>query len=173
LCLLFALTAGILFTVPLTHANALTAANFSYAQLTLGNSFNMPTGAAVDGSGNIYVTDNTNGGIYEIPVAGGYTNVQPLASGLGQLFSLTVDESGNVFFPSITFNNQTFTEIGSAVKLDLADAPSLSFASTNVGSDSTPQDVTLLNIGNAPLNITQFSVASNFQLGAGVAFRLH
>ncbi len=50
-------------------------------------------------------------------------------------------------------------------KVDVSDAPSLTFASTNYGQASAAQDVTVLNLGNAPLNISQISTAANFSLG--------
>ena len=50
-------------------------------------------------------------------------------------------------------------------KVDLSDAPSLSFPGTKVGEASASQDVTVLNLGNTLLTISQISTAANFTLG--------
>jgi hypothetical protein len=72
---------------------------------------------------------------------------------------------GNVYIADY-YNNRV-------VKLDYADAPSLSIASTAVGQTSTdsPQTVTLTNIGNAALTFPvpamglNPSIATGFTLG--------
>jgi hypothetical protein len=73
---------------------------------------------------------------------------------------VAVDGSGNVFVAD--FGNHR------VVKLDYADAPSVSFATpTPVGSTDTadsPQTVTVQNVGNAPLIIGQISTDPNFSL---------
>jgi hypothetical protein len=56
---------------------------------------------------------------------------------------VAADGSGNVYIAD-TLNNRV-------VEVDVAEPPTLTFASTNVGSTSAPQTVTLANIGNAPL----------------------
>ena len=60
------------------------------------------------------------------------------------------------------------------VKLDFADAPSLSFASAAVGSSSSdsPQTVTVTNIGSGALisgagDQTNPSIAAGFTIGSG------
>jgi hypothetical protein len=57
---------------------------------------------AVDGSGNLFVADGGNTGVYEVMAAGGYTTVNTLAAGFstpGFLFptGVAVDRNGNVF----------------------------------------------------------------------------
>jgi hypothetical protein len=112
---------------------------------TLGSGFNSPRGVAVDGGGNVLVADNGNIAVKEILAVGGYTTVNTLGSSFNSPLGVAVDGGGNVFVG----------DVGSStvVKLDFADAPSLSFASTAVGSISSdsPQTVTLTNIGNAAL----------------------
>jgi hypothetical protein len=49
-------------------------------------------------------------------------------------------------------------------KVDGSGAPSLTFASTQVGATSTAQDVTVMNLGNAPMTISPISAAANFSL---------
>ena len=114
--------------------------------LAAGNgNFNWPFGVAVDGSGNVFVADSRDNAVKEIVAAGGYTTVNTLGSGFNQPFGVAVDGSGNVFVAD--YGNSTVK------KLDYADPPSLSFATTSVGSESSdsPRSVTVLNNGNAAL----------------------
>jgi sugar lactone lactonase YvrE len=132
---------------------------------TLGSGFNQPYSVAVDGIGNVFVADTGNNAVKEILAAGGYTTVNILGNGFNQPEGVAVDSSGNVFVGD-TFNN-------AVVKLDFADPPSLSFASTAFGSTSSdsPQTVTLTNIGNAgltfPVPTTGLnpSIAAAFTIG--------
>ena len=132
---------------------------------TLGSGFNDPYAVAVDGSGNVFVADKGNNAVKEILAAGGYTTVNTLGTGFNGPVGVAVDGSGNVFVAN--YSNNT------VVKLDYADAPSFSFASTNEGSTSSdsPQTVTVQNIGNAALSFpvpnsgTNASIANNFTLG--------
>jgi streptogramin lyase len=122
---------------------------------TLGGGFIDPAAIALDGSGNIYVSDNDHpsghgyASVLEMP-AGCATSscVTPFGTGSVNLFALrgvAVDGSGNVYVEDI-YANRVYA-------LNLVTAPSLSFANTTVGSQSSdsPQTVTLRNIGNAPL----------------------
>jgi hypothetical protein len=76
------------------------------------------------------------------------SNPTVLSLGANLVFpqGLAVDASGNVFIAD--------DGIPQAVKLNFADAPSLTFATTQVGSTSTdsPQTVSLINDGNANLS---------------------
>jgi hypothetical protein len=118
---------------------------------------------AVDGSGNVFVADLGNNAVKEIVAAGGYTTVNTLRSGFNEPEGVAVDGSGNVF---VADSNNEAVE-----KLDYADPPSLSFATTTVGSESSdsPQSVALSNIGNADLTFPVLagnnpSIASGFTL---------
>ena len=138
---------------------------------TLGSGFNQPYGVAVDRSGNVFVADTDNSAVKEILVIGGYTTVNTVVSGIvGSYapFGVAVDGSGNVFVADWDGGNQGVR------KLDLADAPSLSFASTAVGSTSSdsPQTVTLFNNGNTALTFSipssgnNPSISTNFTLNS-------
>jgi DNA-binding beta-propeller fold protein YncE len=128
--------------------------------ITLGSGFSSPRGVAVDGSGNVYVADTGNNAVKEILAAGGFTNVNTLDRGISSL-GIAVDSASNIFVADMGNNV--------VVKLDFADAPSLSFASTVVGSTSSdsPQAVTLTNIGNAALMFPVPAVGLNPSLTAG------
>ena len=136
---------------------------------SLGSGFNGPTGVAVDGAGNVYVGDSGNSLVKEIVAVGGSIpandpTILPLGSGFSSPAGVAVDGAGNVYVGDQ--NNSLVKEIS------LATPPSLSFASTSVGSTSSdsPQTLLLENIGNAALTLipttgTDPSISTNFVLG--------
>jgi hypothetical protein len=106
--------------------------------------------ATVDANGNVYVSvrNGSTGGVFEILAASG--SISP-SSTIDTLVSdlvlgpeiVAVAPNGNVFYG---------TSAGTVIsKLDYADAPSLSYSSTTVSSSSSPQSVTVENIGNGNL----------------------
>jgi DNA-binding beta-propeller fold protein YncE len=133
---------------------------------TLASGLSAPSGVAVDPSGNVFVADSSNNAVKEILAANGYTTVNTLASGLSAPLGIAVDPSGNVFVAD-SLNNRV-------VKLDFADAPSLSFMATAVGSTSSdsPQTVTLFNNGTTALTFSipssgnNPSISTNFTLNS-------
>jgi len=131
----------------------------SPAIVILGGGFSQPTGIAVDNSGNVFVTDNTQNTVSEIHAVNGSVPSSPsittLSSGFNTPLGLAVDAGGNVFVAD--YGNYR------VAKLDLADPPSLTFASTAVGATSThsPQTVTVENIGNATLTFPVPSTGNN------------
>jgi sugar lactone lactonase YvrE len=135
----------------------------------LGIVLGVPMGVAVDPSGNIFVADSSGNAVEEILVASGYTKANTLGNGFDAPTGVAVDPSGNVFVAD-SLNNRV-------VKLDLADAPSLSFASTPVGSTSndSPKTVTLANSGNVALTFpvpssgNNPSISTNFTLDSSGA----
>ena len=117
--------------------------NFSPGtESTLGSSFSLPHNVAVDGVGNVFVADSNNNAVKEIP-AGGGTPIT-LGSGFSYPSGVVVDGKGHVFVAD--YGNNAVRE------LDFFDPPSLTFASTPVGSTSSdsPQTVTVTNVGNEP-----------------------
>ncbi len=115
----------------------------AYAESTVGSSLANPFGIAVDGIGNIYIADtNNNRVLMETPSSGAYIE-STIASGLNQPYSVTLDGSGNIYIAD-TNNNRV-------VEIDVRDPPTLTFPSTDVGSTSMSQTLTLANMGNAPL----------------------
>jgi streptogramin lyase len=73
-------------------------ANFAGAVTTLSGSFNLPHSVAVDASGNVYVADNGNSAVKEIP-AGCATSscVTTLGGGFNGPQGVAVDATGNVY----------------------------------------------------------------------------
>jgi hypothetical protein len=136
--------------------------------VTLGGGFSGPVGIMLDGNGNIYIGDTGNNAVKQMPSGcGSVSCVVTLGIGFSFPQGVSVDGSGNVYIADS--GNAT------VVKLDFADAPSLSFASTAVGSTSTdsPQTVTVTNIGNGelifPVPATGLnpSIAAGFTVGSG------
>jgi len=124
-----------------------------------------PNAVAVDGRDNVYIADYSKEQVVkETPLADGYIqSAVPIGESNGPL-AVAVDWLGNVYVTD---------DIHSRVlKEDFADAPSLSFASTAVGSTSpdSPQTVTVENVGNAQLNFlvpasgNNPSISTNFAL---------
>jgi hypothetical protein len=110
----------------------------------------------VDGSGNVYVADNGNAAVKEMP--SGCTSsscVTTVSNNFGGPQGVAVDGSGNVYVADS--NNSAIDE------MPLSTPPALSFASTIVGSTSSdsPQTVTVANIGNMPLSFPALSASIN------------
>jgi len=129
-----------------------------------------PYGVAVDGSGNLYIADAGNSLIRKVTPDGTVTSVAgngtsgysgdggpSTSANLYHPSSVAVDSVGNLYITD-TANNLIR-------KVDLADAPALSFANTYIDGASASQEVTVLNLGNEALTISQISTAPNFTLG--------
>ena len=112
----------------------------SGVQTTVGNGLIFPQGVGVDAAGDVFIAGNNQ--VVEVTPSGVQTAVR--AIGLNQPRAVAVDGAGDVFIADVNNNR--------VVEVQLAQPPSLIFASTNVGSTSSPQSVTVQNIGNRPLN---------------------
>jgi hypothetical protein len=132
---------------------------------------NSPRGVKVDPAGDIYISDygshviravNSASGIIST-IAGtgtaGYSGDRGPATSaqLNAPAGIVLDRNGNLYVA----DSQNFV----VRKVDVSDAPSLSFANTAVGGASASQDVTVLNMGNTALVISGISTAANFSLG--------
>ena len=134
---------------------------------TLGSGFVGPIDVAVDGNGNVFVADFKSNTVNKIVAVNGSIPAAPSILTIGTGFSkptgVAVDWSGNVFVSDS--NNNAVKEI------DYADPPSLSFASTPVGSTSSdsPQIVTVENVGNATLRAVApgLTMPTEFKIVAG------
>lgn len=125
------------------------------------NGLSQPTGIAVDGKGNLYVGSIEGGPVWKNTLtANGYVESAISSSTINEPLALAVDGTGNIYIADAG-NLQVLKE-------DLADAPSLSFASTPGASTSpdSPQTVTVQNIGNLPLSLAIPSTGSNPSISA-------
>ena len=118
-----------------------------YIQSTLVSGLSSPTGVAVDGTGDVYISDITLDEVLkEQPSGSSYTQSVAVSGGRTIPAGIALDGAGNIYVAD-EGNNR-------AVKLDVSDAPALTFATTAVGATSSdsPQTVTVVNNGNAPLS---------------------
>jgi len=131
---------------------------------TIASNLPEPTNIALDAAGNVFVSVVGPAGVYEALAQGGYSTVVPLGTGFSEADGLAVDASGNVFVA-----DNSLTQV---VKLDFADAPSLTFATTQVGSTSTdsPQTATVTNDGNANLMFLPPASGTDPSITAGFTF---
>ena len=132
-----------------------------------GINLNQPYGIAADAAGDVYIADSMNNRIVEVPAASGTpvvvsTGTLTAPSGstcpstpLCQPSALAVDGQGDIFIAD-TGNSRV-------VEISPVAAPSLTFPSTNVGSSSTQQTVSLVNIGNQALNLTALNTTTTGQ----------
>jgi len=126
------------------------------------------SGIAVDGSGNVYVSNVSNNVVQEILAVNGSIPASPTIATLSENFfgpeSVALDASGNLYVADV-FNSRL-------EKLNFSVPPSLTFANTAFGTISadSPQEVTITNIGNAALGFpvpptgNNPSIGSNFTL---------
>jgi len=148
-----------------------TLSGSTYTQSLVNSGLDDPFTIAVDGLGDIFfVQFYQNYIIEEVPAAGGgYVSERSPSPALSAPYGIAVDGLGNVYVSDVG-SEQVYKE-------DYADAPSLTFDSTNVGSASadTPIYVALINIGNVPMFFpipmtgTNPSVAANFTLDSSVS----
>lgn len=125
---------------------------------TVGAGYNRPQDVAVDQAGNVFVADLGNNQVVKVTPAGVQSTV---GTDLSLPSAVAVDGAGNIYI----------TDLGDGrlIKINRSTPPSLSFASTVVGktSSDSPKDVTIENIGNAPLTFPVPSTGKNASLSAG------
>jgi streptogramin lyase len=139
---------------------------------TLNAAVSNPEGVAVDASGNVYVANSGNSTVQQIlpncnlsncaaPIgpAAGVLNIAVDANGNVYPGDMAVDASGNLYVSS---SSTSLVQV-----LNVVTPPSLSFANTNLGSQSNPLAVTVANIGNAPLLFSVPSTGFNPSVSAG------
>ena len=130
-------------------------------QSTVGIGLINPQGLAVDGAGDVFISDVGDGQVDEVPAGCTASSCQiVVASGFIDATALAVDSTGNLFVGD-TKTNQTY-------EVPRSQAPSLTFASTAVGSTSidSPQSIAVQNIGNQPLTGSlALSLGANFVAG--------
>jgi large repetitive protein len=122
-------------------------------QTTLGSGLISPAAVAVDAAGNVYITDAGSDTLYKVAPDGTQTTV---SQGLDVPNGVALSGSGNLYLAN-TFNQDV-------LKVDRADAPSLSFEPTRIGSTSadSPKTVEVENIGNAALEFSALTYPTDF-----------
>ena len=122
-----------------------TLSGSSYTQSVFSSSdLSSPKGIAVDGTGSVYFVDSGNHRVWKkTPSAGSYIRSTVPTTGLVAPVGVAVDGYGNVYI-----SDQGTSQV---LKVDFYDPPSLTYAATNVGTVSSPQTVTLENVGSAAL----------------------
>jgi hypothetical protein len=145
-------------------------------QLALSVGLNAPGGLAVDGAGNLYIADIVNQEVEQVNLAG---QLVVIAGGGGTVASAAVQSSLTAQFGLIEG-----VEVDGAGNIYIADgqdigggdnmiekvsnlAAPLNFPYTNVETSSTPQSLTLSNIGNQPLTLTSLAAATDYPLQSG------
>ncbi len=144
------------------------AGSGSFTQTVLfNNGLSAPAGVAVDAFGNVFIADTGNKRVLMETVSGNsYTQSMIPVTGLVSPQGLAVDASENLYIAD--------SGTGTVLKIALGAGPTLTFASTNVGSTSSdsPQTVTFSNIGNAALTFsipatgTNPSISPSFRLNS-------
>ena len=130
----------------------------SGTQTTVSSGISKPEAVAVDAAGSVYIFDQNSGTVYEVTPGGTESTV---ATGFGGQAGMAVDAAGNLYVAD--------TSNVRVVKIDRAEAPSLSFASTDRGSTSSdsPRTVEVENIGNAALTLSALSYPTDFPEATG------
>jgi hypothetical protein len=132
---------------------------------------NNPWGVRVDPAGDIFITDSSSQVVREVNVANGQISTiagtgtagytgdggAATAAQMNAPMNLAIDNTGNLYVAD--------SQNGVIRKIDLFDAPSLSFSATPVGTSTTAQDVSVMNIGSAPLTISSITTPAGFSLG--------
>ena len=131
--------------------------HYPYGTLATSSALNSPTMVALDAAGNIYVADNGYAVVLEVNAVTGIMISVAGNSGTGyagdggpanaaQMSGLrcaAVDAAGRLYITDAT--NVRIREVSQGIAV---------FVGEPVGSTSAPQVVTLVNTGNATLNIT-------------------
>jgi sugar lactone lactonase YvrE/phosphotransferase system HPr-like phosphotransfer protein len=119
----------------------------------VGTGWVEPEAAAVDAAGDVFVADEAPK-VVEVPAGCTLSTCQITVSGI-LAYGVAVDGTGNVYIPDLdSLISVPDSDSNQVVVINRSQTPSLSFASTNVGSTSSdsPQSLTIQNIGNRTLS---------------------
>lgn len=124
-------------------------------QTTVGKNLVSPAAVAVDAARDVYIIDDGTEALYEVTPGGTQTTV---SSDLDTPDGVAVDWAGNLYI--------TNSYSSDVLKIDRADAPSLHFHSTAMGSKSadSPKRVRIGNIGNSQLQFSAVSYPADFPM---------
>ena len=138
-----------------SHNNQVVKVTASGVQTTLPfTGLDDPIGVAVDAAGDVFATNYYINDVMELTPAGVQTILPVSGLGTPGVLGVGVGAAGEIFL----------ADLSKVVELDLSQPPSLSFAATNEFGTSSPQSVTIQNIGNQALNAISpgLVVGSNF-----------
>jgi hypothetical protein len=116
-----------------------------------GTGYNNPRGIAVDAGGAVYVADTGNNRIVRV-APGGESQTTLTITGVSSPQGAALDASDNLYM----------TDPGIVIQVNRTQAASLNFPTTNVGSTSTTQIVTVTNAGNQELQASNLAISTNF-----------
>jgi hypothetical protein len=147
------------------------AGNSGDGGLATSAQLDSPVGVKVDPAGDLYISDSSSQVVRKMNVADGKISTivgtttagntgnggPATAAQLNAPFGILLDENGNLYIA----DSQNLV----IRKVDVADAPSVSFPNTPMNVTSPAQDVTVMNLGNAPLSITNITATGNYSLG--------
>ena len=138
-------------------------ANGYYTQTVVPTqNLGQPVAVAVDGNGNLYIADYGSNTIWkEIFAGAGSTQSAVSTPNMYKPLAVAVAPTGNVYIADS--GNSDILEV------DLSDPPSLSFASTAQGQTSSPQTVTVADIGTLPLFFSAFTYPADFPAAGGTS----
>jgi hypothetical protein len=121
-------------------------APISGCQIPIGSGWSQPDDAAVDAAGDVFVADQGLEEIVEVPAGCTTPACQIVAASGINTVAVALDPSGDLVVDDVTN--------GRVIEINRSQPPSFNFALTNSGSISSPQVVTLQNVGNQPLTGT-------------------
>lgn len=164
--------AGNLYLDDLSHARVVkeTPSGAGYTESIIASGFELLR-FAMDTLGNIYFPNGSQ--IQKLTRTGGGYQQSTIVSAPNDPAAIAMDTLGNLYYSS--YSSQT--RDGNVWKVDYADPPSLTFATTSMGATGTdsPQTVTLANIGNAdftfpiPANGSNPALSPSFTLNDSAA----
>jgi Abnormal spindle-like microcephaly-assoc'd, ASPM-SPD-2-Hydin/FG-GAP-like repeat len=136
--------------------------------LATSASLNAPSGVVLDAAGNLYIADTNNLVIREVDGATGLIRTVAGTGVSGYTGDNGVSTAARLNYPSglalDTARNLYIADTGSNTVRRVAMAPTtLSFPETNVGLTSPTQAITVLNIGNRPINFRSVTLSADFK----------
>jgi sugar lactone lactonase YvrE len=152
------------YSIPGVFVVAPSGSSYGQTANPIGSGWVAPAGIAVDGNGNVYVSDvgnlnyfggNARAAVYKEALFGGNYIQTQIGSGWVAPYGVAVHGSGNVFVAD---------EAIGVYENDLADPPTMAFASTAAGTISTdsPKTVTISNLGNTALEFSEVNYPADF-----------
>ncbi|MBL0212877.1 MAG: hypothetical protein IPQ07_03265 [Myxococcales bacterium] len=130
-----------------------------------------PFGVRVDPAGNIYISDDKDHAVRVVNAATGNistivgTGTAGYSGDGGPAAAAELNGPSNIWLDNATGDLYIAdTRNGVIRKVDVFDAPSLTFPTTAVGATSAAQNVKVMNLGNAPLVISQITTPAGYSL---------